>query len=116
MVTKMLVSSNDLFQLHPRNITALENGNVDSCIEIIKNLEKCSFEAKTSVLQALMVCTSTYFDSLEYILKATGDIVSKLLCELKKIFDHDINFHRLLSISMKSLGRGCWFSINDTGK
>ena len=97
-------------------ISALENGHVDCCITMIKALEECSVVAKSTNLKALMLNTSAYFDTLENVLTATGEIISRLLADQKSTLGQDINFHRLLSAAMRAVGRTDWFDMNHPSK
>ena len=97
-------------------IIALENGHIDSCIKMIEALQNCSLDTKITILRGLMVSTSTYFDSLEEVLRGTGEIVYKCLDDHKRTLGSDINFYRLLSMTMRVMENRGWFNVNDKGK
>ena len=97
-------------------ISALQGGNVASCVEMIKVIQRSSSEGKKTSLRVIMENVSAYFETISNVLVSSSDIVLGWMEEERENLAGDIKFYFLFAMAMRAKQCTDWFNPDDKGK
>ena len=97
------------------SILALKEGHVQSSVELIKSIQKCSREVKAINLRAMVTSVTACYDALSETIDSTASIVSVWLDEVEEAVATEANVPYFLAMTMRSNHSKDWFRPRDKG-
>ena len=88
---------------------------MQSSVELIKSIQKCSREVKAINLRAMVTSVTACYEALSETLDSTAAVVSAWLDEVEEAVATETNFPYFLAMTMRSNHREDWFRPRDEG-
>ena len=100
-IQALLIARNCLF-------SAVQNGQIESSIYLLKDLQNCSKEVQEINMEAMI--NMPYSENLEIVFIRTSDLVLELMELHKVMFVKNVkSYFRMIAIVMKAKGSCNWF-------
>ena len=88
---------------------------MQSSVELIKSIQKCSREVKAINLRAMVTSVTACYEALSETLDSTAAVVSAWLDEVEGAVATETNFPYFLAMTMRSNHSKDWFQPRNEG-